>query len=502
MRKTLRTTTYIIVTLLAGAGLLLMAGCATHRPYMDSAVLREKILPPLTPAAPLPTTPAASLREKGAVLPSGPLTLQDAIAIALTNNHTLKISNEDAGIAEQQVYVARSLFLPQVTAGYGYDIRDREVVQGFGPQTIPIAEKEFQRAELKVQMTIWDFGRSLGNYQQAQLGREIADLTMQRVRQNIIYQVTQAYFNVLRAQKARDIAAEALEQARAHLKTATSLYENGVVDKNDVLRAEVHVAEVRQQLISAENALKLSISVLNNVLGINVNSPTMVKGVTEAPEFQMDLVSALRTAIDHRPEFKLVQKSIRMEKAGLKAARAEHFPRIYVAGTLSRLDDDYQVHKNSALGEVGIQIDLFSGGRTTAQIRVAERRIQKAAETARQVCDGIALEVKQALLGIEEARKRLAVAKKAVSQAEENLRLVENKYRQTAATPTDVVDAETLKTRAQMNYFTALYDYIVAVERLRYAMGTNEGQRQLGPINKVEDGNIGDAGSSKEVKRQ
>jgi len=262
------------------------------------------------------------------------------------------------------------------------------------------------------------------------------------------------------------------------------------------------VAEVRQQLISAENALKLSISVLNNVLGINVNSPTMVKGVTEAPEFQMDLVSALRTAIDHRPEFKLVQKSIRMEKAGLKAARAEHFPRIYVAGTLSRLDDDYQVHKNSALGEVGIQIDLFSGGRTTAQIRVAERRIQKAAETARQVCDGIALEVKQALLGIEEARKRLAVAKKAVSQAEENLRLVENKYRQTAATPTDVVDAETLKTRAQMNYFTALYDYIVAVERLRYAMGTNEGQRQLGPINKVEDGNIGDAGSSKEVKRQ
>jgi len=242
------------------------------------------------------------------------------------------------------------------------------------------------------------------------------------------------------------------------------------------------VAEVRQQLISAENALKLSISVLNNVLGINVNSPTMVKGVTEAPEFQMDLVSALRTAIDHRPEFKLVQKSIRMEKAGL--------------------NDDYQVHKNSALGEVGIQIDLFSGGRTTAQIRVAERRIQKAAETARQVCDGIALEVKQALLGIEEARKRLAVAKKAVSQAEENLRLVENKYRQTAATPTDVVDAETLKTRAQMNYFTALYDYIVAVERLRYAMGTNEGQRQLGPINKVEDGNIGDAGSSKEVKRQ
>ena len=410
MRKTLGRTPHTVMTLLAGAGLLLAAGCVTRRPYMDSAVLRERILSPLEPAAPSPKTPTRGLREKAAVLPSGPLTLQDAIAIALANNLTLKLSMEDLAIAEQQVHVARSLFLPQVTAGYSYDIRDREVEQILGAQAVPLAEKEFQRAELKVQMTVWDFGRSLGNYLQAKLGKEIARLTMQRVRQKVIYEVTQAYFNVLRAQKARDIAAEALEQARAHLKTARSLYVNGVVDKNDVLRAEVHVAEVRQQLISAENAVKISISVLNNVLGINVNSPTIVKDVTEAPEFEMDLVSALQTAIDHRPEFKLVQKGIRMEEAGWTAAWGEHFPRIYVAGSLKRLDDDYQAHKNSALGEIGIQMELFNGWRTTAQIRVAERRIRKAAETAKQVCDAIALEVKQALLGIEEARKRLALS--------------------------------------------------------------------------------------------
>jgi len=146
-------------------------------------------------------------------------------------------------------------------------------------------------------------------------------------------------------------------------------------------------------------------------------------------------------------------------------------------------------------------MDLFSGGRTTAQTRVAERRIRKAVETAKQVCDGISLEVKQALLSVDDAQERLAVAKKAVSQAQENLRLVENKYEQTAATPTDVVDAETLKTRAQLNYFTALYDYIVAVERLRYATGTNEAQRQLSIPNKAEDGNVGDAESSRQEKR-
>ena len=137
----------------------MLAGCAAEElQYIDSHSLQERILPPATPVQ-KPAVP-----EKEVTLPSGPLTLEHAINIALANNHTLKLSTEDVGIAEQQVNVARSLFLPQVTAGYGFDRRDRDVIQGFGSMVVPIAEKEFQRAELGVQMTIWDFGRSLGTY--------------------------------------------------------------------------------------------------------------------------------------------------------------------------------------------------------------------------------------------------------------------------------------------------------------------------------------------------
>jgi outer membrane protein TolC len=357
----------------------------------------------------------------------------------MANNHTLKLAREDVGIAQQQVYVARSLFLPQVTAGYAYDVRDREVQMAAGNAVFPAAEKEFQRAELRVQMTIWDFGRTLGKYEQARFGKEIAGLQRKRIEQGVIYQVTKAYFDILKAKKAKSIAKEGIEQAEAHLKTAQSFFRNGVVDKNDVLRAEVQLAEVRQRLIIAENAVELATSVFNSVLGINVNHPTEVIDVTEAPKFKMTLIAALQTAIGRRPEFEIVQKSIRLEEAGITAARGEFLPRIYVAGSLNRLDDKYK---------------------------------RKAVETAKQVCDGIALEVKQALLGIEGASKLLAVAEKAVSQAEENLRLINSKYKQTAVTPTDVVDAETLKTRAQRNHYAALYGLIVAVERLKFAMGT------------------------------
>ncbi len=472
MMKTRRRISRAAAVLLAAGGLLAAAGCASGGQRAADVDLQQRILPPSASASADPSAPQAVPSHNTAVAPSGPLTLHDAITVALANNHTLKISNEDANIAEQQVRIARSLFLPQVSAGYGYDVRDREVSERFGAQTFPFAEKEFQHAELKLQMTIWDFGQSLGKYRQAQLGREIARLQLRRIRQGVIYRTTKAYFGILRARKAEAIATEALAQAKAHLETAQNLHENGVVDKNDVLRAEVRVAEVRQDLISAGNAVKLATSVFNSVLGINVNTPTKIADMTTVPEFKMNLLLALQTAVDCRSEFLLVRKSILAEKAGLAAAQGQRFPRIYVTAQANRMDDDYQTHKNSALGEIGIQMDLFTGGRMAAQTRVAERRIRKAVETAEQVCDTISLEVKQGFLGVEDARERLAVAKTAVSQADENLRLVENKYKQAVATPTDVVDAETLKSRAQENYFTAFYDHFVAIERLRYAMGT------------------------------
>ena len=464
-----------LLRLLSGLAIFsTLAGCADLAAPPETAMLRSRVLPPRAIPATRPTTaPATASAPAGrSLVPTGPISLPQAYRIALANNHTLRLAREDVGIAQQQVYVARSLFLPQVTAGYGYDIRDREVEVGFGAATFPTAEKEFQRAELKVQMTIWDFGRSLGKYEQAELGKQIADLQRRRMEQSVLYQTAKAYFNLLRAQKARTIAAEALKQALSHLQTARSFFRNGVVDKNDVLRAEVQVAEVRQQLITAENAVELARSVLNNVLGINVNHQTEVVDVTSAPKLRMSLAAALQRAVDCRPEFEVAQKGILQEEAGLTEARGEFLPRIYVSGSLNRLDDDYQVHKNSAIAELGITMDLFTGGRRTALYRIARQRRRKAVETAKQICDGIALEVKQALLGVEEARKRLSVAEKAVSQADENLRLIENKYKQTAATPTDVVDAETLRTRAHQNYYAALYDLITAVKRLEFAMGT------------------------------
>jgi outer membrane protein TolC len=422
-------------------GLLLLSGClgpGSQRSEPRATSLGERILlrdreePPSSEA----TSGSIGLL---ASLPFRPITLDEAVEIALANNPSLKISAKDVVIAGENVGVARSAFFPQASFTYGYDRRSKPpgmkvpsstiLPPGPGvPPTLSIVagEKEFQRAELKAYMTLWDFGRTLGTYR---------------------------------------------EQAEAHLKTATSFAREGLVDRNDVLQAELQAAEVTQAVIRADHAVELATSVFNNVLGIRVNRKTEVVDVTEALPTAIELREALELAVANRPEFKVIQKSIEVQKQGLAVAKAGFLPRIYVAGGYNRLDDDFQLNKDYWAGEVGIQLDLFTGGRRLAETRLARWEVQKSEEQAREMCDAIALQVKSGVLGIADAKGRLGVAEQAVAQAEENLRLMNNKYREHLASSTDVIDAETALARARINYYAAIYDYNTARARLQSAVG-------------------------------
>ena len=463
--------------------LLLIFGCSVlgnRHGASRAASLRERILLPKV----IGEEEGSGVFQKAAI-PDRPITLEEAIAIALANNHSVKISAEDVAIANSNVGVARSLFFPQVTGSYGFARSELQpaMVDPDNPLMPPFyaGEKEFQRAELKVQMILWDFGRTLGTYRQAVLAGEIAELKSQRNEQLVRLQVAEAYFNVLRARKGRFIVEESLNQVEAHLKTARSFHKQGMVDKSDVLRAELYVAQVRQALIKIKNAVELATSAFNLALGVNVNRKTEVVDTEEVPTLAATLEESLHLAVDNRPEFQVVQKAIQIQEQALNIARAGHLPRIYVGGGYNWTDDAYrkwgsgggEPQKGAWAGEIGIQIDLFTGGRTSAKTRIAHSKIRQAEEQARQLCDVIVLQVKSGVLGIAEARERIAVAKKAVAQAKEHLRLINNKYRQNMASSTDVVDAETALSQAQGNYYSAIYDCHTALARLLGAVGTN-----------------------------
>jgi outer membrane protein TolC len=131
-------------------------------------------------------------------------------------------------------------------------------------------------------------------------------------------------------------------------------------------------------------------------------------------------------------------------------------------------------HADLALGFIKLEWGLFEGGKRVAELHVADSRIREAMAQADSIADTIAFQVNQAYRQMVAARKGIERARPAVDQARENYRLVLARDRQGDAIPAEVTDAEAALTRGQQDYASSVYDYLTAIERLQYAMGTTE----------------------------
>ena len=118
-----------------------------------------------------------------------------------------------------------------------------------------------------------------------------------------------------------------------------------------------------------------------------------------------------------------------------------------------------------------LEAPLYTGGRHRGELRSAEADVEAAVADAQSILDAISLQVNLAYRGAAAARETIELARTAVAQAEENLRLVRVRYRNGNATPTDIVDGEAALTRSQQRFFSATYTYLAALARLDYAVG-------------------------------
>jgi outer membrane protein TolC len=145
---------------------------------------------------------------------------------------------------------------------------------------------------------------------------------------------------------------------------------------------------------------------------------------------------------------------------------------VYGEVVLGEQDGHKALHGATEGGSINIAWSPFQGGRRLGEVRAASAAFRAATAQAQVVCDTIAFEVNEAYRDVEAARQSIILARPAVVQARENLRLVTRKYEAGDATPTDIVDAETALTRAEQDLYTARYDYLTALARLDFATGT------------------------------
>ncbi|MGP0064585.1 MAG: TolC family protein [Isosphaeraceae bacterium] len=475
---------------------LLVAGCASwHRPLptppevSDAAVTARVLISPdmnVNPAETVvkPGDPSQWLPDP---LPGGGpeakptiFTLGEAIDFALRNNPRLRSARAAIQQALGQEQVAFAPFLPQFDIHGQYGATSFNLAPGISAQegfllsTAP-ATHSYAQTELALEWIVYDFGRTGGRYRQAVARGRIAELRRIRAEETVAFDVAAAYMDVLLARASRRVQEEAIRRAEAILADTRVRLKGGVVEREDVLRAEVQLSESREALVLARQGEFDAVARLNNAMGRNAGLPLEVIDLEVQPPMPGALAHLLEQAAVQRPEVGLARQAVAAAQEGRQAARAEFLPRIFV-----RADVGGTAGTNVGTGlqeGAGLHLDapLYNGGGHRGAMRAADAGVEAAVADAQAILDLISLQVNLAYRGVVASRERIALSRTAVEQSTENLRLLEVRYRNGNATPTDIVDSEAALTRSQQRYFSAIYTYLAFLARLDYALGQQQG---------------------------
>ena len=397
------------------------------------------------------------------------LTLEDSINIALKNNHALGAASEKITGAKEKSREVKTLFLPKFKAESSYSHLNE-------PPTflsVEVGDDNVYDARAVVSQPLFTGGKILSLNKQAKNNLEAAKCNYEEAKQNLILQVKEAYLGILAAQKYREVCRDAVEQMKAHLETVSGLYNAGTIPNIDLLRTEVQLANAEQALIKAENAVELAKSSFNTILGRNLNLSIEVVDILGVTEQDYSLEQLLKEAQEYRPEIYKMRHNIEMAKAGIGIAQSNYWPQIGLFGNYKYHKGDEPIieWKEDWMVGANVSVDIWNWGETKAQVGQAKAALREIKHLEAQLKDGIALEVKGALLSAREAKKRIKVSEKAVIQAQESLSSVQIGYKNGRVDNVEVLAAQLALTQAKTNHLEAIYNCILSQARLEKAIG-------------------------------
>jgi len=426
-----------------------------------------------------------------------PLSLKDSIDLALKQSVLAHAASEGVRGAEAQRKEALTSFFPKLSTTYNYTRLNEAPTFTFpsipifspGPPPIAIKTPSFTvdagtqdnyTWTLEARQPLFAGGAIVANYQLSKLGEAIARWDETATVQDIIQEVRVSYFYILKAGRILEVARQSLEQLKAHRDTAQNFYDVGMIPKNDLLYAEVQLANGEQFLVRAENGLELANSRFNTVLRRGIDTPVVVEDILIYQPFEKTLEACLAIALERRPELKSYALKVEQARNGVRLARSEYFPSLSMVGNYSRFGDEPDLGGTPYKNEESWYImavanwNFWEWGRTKNRVDFSRTREAQAADLLTNIRDQVILEIKNAYLLLREAEKQVLVSKRAIDQAEENFRINQERYREQVATSTDVIDAQTLLTKAKSDYYNALGDYHISQAKLERAMGFTE----------------------------
>jgi outer membrane protein len=414
-------------------------------------------------------------------------TLDQAWASALAVNHRLASGRYLTEAAQKTLQAAEATRWPTVALQGGYT-RLNETPTAVGSLTLPpplppstldfslpLQQENFYMFKTEVTLPLYTGGRIERGIAAANALVGASQNDEARLALDVKLAVAQAYVASLRAARFIEVAQSNVASLTSFLKDVMNLFEQGVVARNDTLAASAALADAQQRLIVARNALNLAHASYNRLLGRDLTELVTLQELPMPPmsvNMSTSNIAALTLrAHTIRPELSMLANqgdALRAQSASVRGGLA---PQVALIGGYTRQQNRYQAHEGIASVGVGVKWDLFDGGLVRAQSDALSARAASVAALREESLSLIALQVRQAWLNTQETTERREVASAAVASADENLKLARDRYSQGLANNTEVLEAETQRTRSTTNFHSATYDALLAQLQLKRATG-------------------------------
>ena len=417
---------------------------------------------------------------------AAPLTLKEAVKLALERNPEVLVAREELDELKGKITEVRSGAYPQITfQGYGLRLRDPSILNSSSFDEVP---KEFKDALVPRANNMFDLGlnikQPLYNAGKVRTALKLAkeslgekEAAQEVVRQQVTFKVFQAFKDLLLAEANLEVVRETQQQRLKHLEQARSRFNNGVATEIDVLRSEVNVANMEPELIRANNRVRLARAAINNLIVADLEAPTQIEGSLEYHPWPVGSLEEIqRRTLELRPELQAARRQLQQARLTVSLAQAENKLTVDMEGqwgySVRQLQNVFNNDFSRWNLTFNFKLPLFDSGRKAGLIVQASARFRAAEQRLAQLQNNIRLEVKQAYDDMQSSAKAIAAARLSVNQAEKVLAMMQANYQYGAATTLDVTDSQTALALARNSQIGATYEYEMAKARLRLASGS------------------------------
>ncbi|WP_321495438.1 TolC family protein [uncultured Desulfobacter sp.] len=417
--------------------------------------------------------PGAAAEEAVPDVWTGP----EAVRFALQNNPDAQIALKRIALSEAAIKEADAAFYPHLGGQAGYS-RTNNPMYSFGNilnQGVFTSDIDFNdpgetddlQFMLALTYRIYNGGRSQAGVDAATAQKKAAMLQEEAVKNSLGFAVVKSFFNIVQARgnvSARQAAVQAID---ASIQAARARFEEGDLLKQELLSLQVQQSLAGEDLIQAQHGLALSKQGFLNVLGVtgtrvDINlDQTPPQAVPTQPDFK------------DRSEIKAMHFLIEARQAALRQARGGYYPTADAFGSY-QVDNGFEMGSGSGdswMAGIRINMTLFDGKQTSARVQKASIELDQAKDELRKMELAYELEIHQAVLNLDQTKKRCRVTEKMVASAKESARLFRERFKAGLVLSSELIDTENRLTEAQVRHALANAEHRIAVANLRRACG-------------------------------